>query len=310
LQVLSSDLRAELEWLNTTALKYIKNYQIWHHRQTLITLLAAQEPGTLLTSAPLPAGQASKIPEIEGGNPPNFLDAERAFLNAMLDKDAKNYHVWSYRQWLVRKFDLWDSDATSSTLSVSAKTLLSVYTFEHTSSSNPQPSRASSEISDILHYLHTDIRNNSAWNHRFFLIFGRHEMHSSPSTQTISSPTLPQSILSREISFAQDAIRIAPQNESPWNYLRGVLRRFEAPLGVVEGFAREFADVTKEGKGAGVRSSYALDVLAEVYAEDAGKRGMAERALELLETRYDVIRAGYWAYRRRELLGEKEGVKA
>lgn len=44
------------------------------------------------------------------------------------------------RQWLVRRFDLWES-----------------------------PSEI--EYIDIL--LKKDIRNNSAWNHRFFVVFGR-----------------------------------------------------------------------------------------------------------------------------------------
>jgi len=122
---------------------------------------------------------------------------------------------------------------------------------------------------------------------------------------------------------------MAPQNESPWNYLRGVLRRLERPLADVEGFAAQFAgDLLGMGKGRSgdgdnddvkggipARSGHALDVLAEIYAEQAmqsqrddaaeeearQKREMADRALRLLETRYDVIRAGYWAYRRREL---------
>lgn len=97
---------------------------------------------------------------------------------------------------------------------------------------------------------------------------------------------------------------MAPQNESSWNYLRGLLRRFERPVKDVEAFVREFADVSEEGKGRTVRSSYALDVLAEVYAQEAGKKEMADRALELLATRYDIIRAGYWTYRRGLLVAD------
>lgn len=59
----------------------------------------------------------------------------------MLDKDAKNYHVWSYRQWLVKKFDLWDAG----------------------------------ELQECVRFLNHDIRNNSAWNHRWFVVFGKLE---------------------------------------------------------------------------------------------------------------------------------------
>ena len=56
----------------------------------------------------------------------------------MFQQDSKNYHVWSYRQWLVRHFDLWDT-----------------------------------ELPDVEELIDEDVRNNSAWNHRYFVVFGR-----------------------------------------------------------------------------------------------------------------------------------------
>ncbi len=43
-----------------------------------------------------------------------------------------------YRQWLVRRFNLWDQ-----------------------------------ELPEIENLLEKDVRNNSAWNHRYFVVFGR-----------------------------------------------------------------------------------------------------------------------------------------
>lgn len=59
----------------------------------------------------------------------------------MFEADAKNYHVWSYRQWLVRRFDLWEEG----------------------------------ELESTEEMLKKDIRNNSAWNHRWFVVFGHDE---------------------------------------------------------------------------------------------------------------------------------------
>lgn len=59
----------------------------------------------------------------------------------MFEADAKNYHVWSYRQWLVRRFDLWEKG----------------------------------ELESTEEMLKKDIRNNSAWNHRWFVVFGHDE---------------------------------------------------------------------------------------------------------------------------------------
>lgn len=66
----------------------------------------------------------------------------------------------------------------------------------------------------------------------------------------------------------------------------------------LKAFAEGFADVDKEDE---VRSSHALDFLADVYA-DQNRIEQAGKALELLARRYDPIRKNYWNYRR-ELLG-------
>jgi protein farnesyltransferase/geranylgeranyltransferase type-1 subunit alpha len=49
-------------------------------------------------------------------------------------------------------------------------------------------------------------------------------------------------------------------------------------------------------KPAPVRSSHALDILATLLAKDEPE--LASRALDLLATRYDPVRANYWAWRR------------
>jgi protein farnesyltransferase/geranylgeranyltransferase type-1 subunit alpha len=74
---------------------------------------------------------------------------ELQFTEEMLAMDAKNYHVWSYRQWCVRRFNLWayNDDGSENTESKEK-----AYTEE---------------------LIEEDVRNNSAWNHRFYIIFGR-----------------------------------------------------------------------------------------------------------------------------------------
>ncbi|KAH0555663.1 hypothetical protein GP486_006389, partial [Trichoglossum hirsutum] len=105
---------------------------------------------------------------------------EAEFVAQMFQRDSKNYHVWSYRHWLVRHFSLWDSPT---------------------------------ELSDVDSLLRTDVRNNSAWNHRFFLVFGRQD--GDPSF--IPTPE----IVDRELEYAKTAVFEAPQNPCPWIYLRG-----------------------------------------------------------------------------------------
>ncbi|KAK4692625.1 protein farnesyltransferase/geranylgeranyltransferase type-1 subunit alpha, partial [Lecanoromycetidae sp. Uapishka_2] len=234
---LQKPLLEELKWLNTISLIHIKSFQIWHHRQVIM----------------------SHIPTL----PPT----ETAFLARILTKDAKNYHVWSYRQWLVRRFSIWDS-----------------------------------ELPYIESLLQADVRNNSAWNHRWFVVFGRHtdpEKYSIKNGDVDSEVEL--EVVEREIEYAKAAILLAPQNQSPWNCLRGVLRQQGRGVVCMKRFAEQFADLEKEDE---VRSSHALDFLADVYAEEQEKE-RSGKALELLARRYDPIRKNYWNYKR-SLLGLAE----
>jgi protein farnesyltransferase/geranylgeranyltransferase type-1 subunit alpha len=118
LHAIDRPLKDEIAWLNPTALKHLKNYQIWHHRHTIID---------------------------EIGSP----EGEADFISSMLELDSKNYHVWSYRQWLIKRFDLFD-----------------------------QPE----ELEWTHDMIEEDVRNNSAWNHRYYLVVGGRE--GKPSKET------------------------------------------------------------------------------------------------------------------------------
>ena len=195
---------------------------------------------------------------------PTLPPTETPFLALMFDRDAKNYHVWSYRQWLVRHFSIWDH-----------------------------------ELPYVESLLHSDVRNNSAWNHRWFVVFARHTDPQKHSIRKYDADTdVPPETIEREIEYTKAAISTAPQNQSPWNYLRGVLRKKGEGLTELKSFAEQYADLEKEDE---VRSSHALDFLADVYAEEEQKE-RSGKALELLARRYDPIRKNYWDYRR-NLLG-------
>jgi protein farnesyltransferase/geranylgeranyltransferase type-1 subunit alpha len=102
--------------------------------------------------------------------------------------------------------------------------------------------------------------------------------------------------------YAKSAIRLAPQNQSPWNYIRGLQRQAKGPAAIshesLKSFAQEFASIEQPDH---VRSSHALDLLADVYAAEEGKKEEAAKALDLLADRYDPVRANYWNYRKSRL---------
>ncbi|KGO77779.1 Protein prenyltransferase, alpha subunit [Penicillium italicum] len=244
---LEKDLNEELNWLNDVSLKYLKNYQIWHHRQVLLSSKA---------------------------HFPTFPPKEADFLMEMFAQDSKNYHVWTYRHWLVRHFRLWD-----------------------------QPR----ELEDVEFLLKADVRNNSAWNHRYMLRFGPRDTSvpdagmvnaGDPSTAPSEKGMLSvvdEDMIDGELKFAQEAILRAPENRSPWWYARGVLRAAGRGLAEWEKFAGGFVS-----EGA-VKSSHAVEWLADVFAERIGEEGEAVKMLTMLKEEFDPIRKNYWDYRIRKL---------
>lgn len=62
------------------------------------------------------------------------------------------------------------------------------------------------ELDFVEDLLSKDMRNNSAWNQRYFVIY-----NSDPSSETIE----------KELIYTFNKIKILSKNESAWNYLRG-----------------------------------------------------------------------------------------
>ena len=183
---------------------------------------------------------------------------ETDFLAQVLSKDSKNYHVWSYRQWLVKHFNLWAEDGPGGEIEL--------------------------DYTDEL--IKADVRNNSAWNHRYFILYNK-------PGQT----SLPVPVIEREILYAKEKIQLAPQNQSAWNYLKGVLRYAKRSIRELKSVAQKYANVDGSFD---VTSSYALDVLADIWAEEKDSENAA-KALDLLGSKYDPIRKNYWNWRKTKL---------
>eukprot|EP00913_Durusdinium_trenchii_P007380 g6939.t1 len=92
-----------------------------------------------------------------------------------VNNDYKNYNGWSHRQFILQQFKLWHE-----------------------------------ELPFVEQLLREDIRNNSAWNHRFTVVRNQ----TWPLTDTVRT---------REINFALESIRKCANNECAWNYLSAFL---------------------------------------------------------------------------------------
>lgn len=199
---------------------------------------------------------------------PTIPTKELDFLMEMFAQDSKNYHVWTYRHWLIRHFQLWDLPR---------------------------------ELEDVESLIKADVRNNSAWNHRYMLRFGPRE--DAPAAGMVNAGSamsadekgiltvVDEDLVDGELEFAKAQILRAPENRSAWWYARGVLRAGGRGVGEWEGFAGKFVDMDS-GE---VRSSHAVEWLADVYALEKGEK--AVEMFTLLKEKYDPIRKNYWDYR-------------
>ncbi|KAH9932904.1 protein prenylyltransferase [Fomitopsis serialis] len=229
--------RGELRLMDDFAVTNMKTYQVWHHRRLLLTALRSP-----------PAGAA-----------------ELAFTARVLGADAKNYHTWSYRQWLLAHF-------------------------------NDEAELWAGERAWIEALLEKDVRNNSAWHHRFFVVWAS------------------GAVCRRELAFAKEKIALAPNNASAWNYLRGVLEHTKTPLSGLTTFVQLYTvssaspasdvldlDNPAPTEGAELPCVNALEFLADIYEEEGGQQiSQAVEIWKSLANEHDTMRKKYWEYRIKE----------
>ncbi|KAJ3773518.1 hypothetical protein FB446DRAFT_732465 [Lentinula raphanica] len=239
---IDADLEKELKLMDELAITHLKTYQVWHHRRLL--MLKIRKP----------------IPELR-------------FIAKTFLVDAKNYHTWSYRQWLLAYFndeDLW-----------------------------------AGELDFVEQLLYADIRNNSAWHHRFFTVF-QSGVHDGEQDR--------ERVLKRELIYVKQSISLVPNNASAWNYLRGVLEQNSIPFSKMITFVQPYTlpmeeqttdlvdlDNPPPSKTAHLPCALAIEFLADVYEAEGGDSML--KATELwksLGNEHDVAHKKYWEYRIRE----------
>ena len=273
--LLAEEISARGLALTTELIDYnAANYTVWHYRrQCLKTLNPTDEPEGLNQ-------ELQWVSQVGGSNPKNYQiwfhrralvdilgtaeagDNELAFTASVFEEDAKNYHAWGHRQWVLERFNL-----------------------------------MAAELSFVNKCLTTDVRNNSAWNQRWF-----YYAHTEPAGAPFRPETLRQ-----EIAFCFQKLDVVLKNQAAWAYLEGLLEgQSYADFPEVEAYVR-----AKIAASLGVPPvlSVLVDILEQQAAADAEtaqeRREEATRLCVQL-AQDDPIRAKYWAFRKAELTGRSE----
>lgn len=207
--------------------------------------------------------------------------------------NEKNYQIWNYRQLVVSailalpeapRFDPHRENPVMAVMLDLDPKNHHVWAYRKWLVQRCGLFSDAEEMRYVEAHLDHDVRNNSAWVHRFFLVFGA------------GAPVDP-AVCARERRYAEEKIRLCPQNPLAWTYLRGAHARSGAPLADLRPVALRYVrlDDTPE-----VESSYALELLAAI-SEAEGDAEAARGYFGLLGDTYDPIRANYWAYRAKKL---------
>jgi len=212
------------------------------------------------------------------------LNQELDFLDELAIDHPKSYQLWHHRRSLVEFYRYFDREIPfiNAALKEDAKNF---HAWAYRQWVVKTCALWKEEMLYLTQSILADVRNNSAWNQRYFVL-----------TQNPDEVT--SDVLSKEIQFTLDAIKLAPNNESPWNYLLAIVKKYDSSrlknlLQFCEGMLQD-----------GCRSSHLLYAMLDIYEaqlKDGDSQILAkhQNICEQLAIEVDPIRRNYVVFRRK-----------
>ncbi|KAJ3415275.1 hypothetical protein HDV05_005285 [Chytridiales sp. JEL 0842] len=220
------------------------------------------------------------------------LRIELDYITKIAEENPKNYQIWHHRQIVVEQL----GDASGEIAFVNSMIDLDSKNY-HAWSYRQWVVRHfnlwDSELNDMNRLIEEDVRNNSAWNHRYYYFENRKE------------ELAPEDLLS-ELRYSISKIRLAPNNESPWNYIRGLKKLSKTLLGDDQEVLQLAKSLNSSDNFVPQSYSYILDHLEDQIAVEtdfAAKGKLVEEAAKVCAhlQENDTVRARFWAFRRSRL---------
>ncbi|CRK93022.1 CLUMA_CG006591, isoform A [Clunio marinus] len=230
------------------------------------------------------------------------LYQELGYIADVIHENPKNYQVWHHRRVIVEWLNdpSFELELTETILDIDAK---NYHAWQHRQWAIQTYDLFDNELAYIDKLLSMDVRNNSAWNQRFFVL---------------KHIGLTDEVVQMELHYAMNRIRLIKNNESSWNFLKGLLEFGDNSISKfpdVELFAEELYNT-------GNRSPYLLAFLVDMYIEKTmhvyktnnydDPEIYARKVCELcdmLANHYDTIRYKYWKYVQQKFKDDKEQAK-
>ncbi|XP_033607812.1 protein farnesyltransferase/geranylgeranyltransferase type-1 subunit alpha isoform X2 [Cryptotermes secundus] len=224
------------------------------------------------------------------------LIPELHYVKEVIEDNPKNYQVWHHRRVIVE----WLQDPSyelSFTKTVLSQDSKNYHAWQHRQWVIRTFKLFENELQYVDHLLEDDIRNNSAWNQRYFVI----------NNTTGFKPD----VVEQELAFTLEKIKKVTNNESAWNYLRGVLLHHSGGLSQVQNVRKVCEELYSSGNRSPLLLAFLVDICEEnIERADGDKADSLHQAVQLcdmLANEYDTIRREYWNYIARSLTQRVNG---
>jgi len=209
-------------------------------------------------------------------------EKELDYITKIIPKNLKNYQVWHHRRCIVEKLNN-PSNELNFIATMLQKDAKNYHAWSYRQWILKTYNLFENELEYIDSLLNLDIRNNSAWNQRYFIMDNTTDMGLDTRKQ--------------EIQYTIQKILMAPNNQSSWNYLRGMMNNMSYS---------DFPEVEELCKNNLPRfvtcvNLYAL--LIDIYEQkgDQEHMNLSIEYCDKLIGGIDDIHKKYWIYRKKKI---------
>ncbi|PRP85035.1 hypothetical protein PROFUN_07323 [Planoprotostelium fungivorum] len=201
------------------------------------------------------------------------LPKELEFITSIGIKNPKNYQIWYHRRAIVEKLGDYSRERqyTEEHIQQDSK---NYHAWAHRQWVVETNGWWDTELEYIDKLLQYDVRNNSAWNQRYFAI-------TRNKTRQVD-----QNLATQETDYAISYAKKAPNNQSPWLYIKGLNNQDVGKLKeICEHFHQNYPT-----------SPHAAGMLAELHQKE-GNKTRSDELYNLLANNLDSIHKKYWIYK-------------
>lgn len=211
------------------------------------------------------------------------LGLEMEFIDKECEANIKNYQVWYHRKAILEQYRKVENEMSFLT-QILTQDEKNYHVWAHRQWVAKEFGLFDSEFDYVVEMLKHDFRNNSVWNYRFFLIE--------------NTTKLDVIVRTKEIDFGFTYISKSPNNESAWNYVRGLAFHHTNSLDLVKYLSSLTESLLKRAS----INVFGNATLVKCFETLGGKENLSNaittcKSLEQL----DGIRQRYWAFKALEI---------